>query len=546
MSHVSLRTFFSLTFLIFIILLTAVLTISVGSKSSEEMEEEIGNSLSNVSYQMADKLDFFMWSRYNELKLLSELNTIKDEGNLDEKRVLLNELQKNISSFSWVGITDKEGEVIVATNNMLVGNSIKERPVYLEAIKKPFVGDVHEAVLLAKLIPSPNGEPVEFVDISFPIRNQKGEFSGVLASHLSWDWSKEIHRSIIEPYKAHLKSAKRVEVFIIRSDDNRILLGPGDMIGTALPTSITNDDSVSDENWNIRKWPDGKDYVTSYSYSDGYLNYPGLNWKIIVREPVDYAFASVEKLKSYTLTVGMIAAILFAVIGWFIAGRVANPLKEIAIAANQLKRGERTEMPYFTRIKDLNDLSLSLREMVETIMETKSELGRMKKLALKDSLTGLPNRVALYSYIDKKLENEANDENYLFLFMDLDGFKDINDTYGHQAGDDLLVKVAERLKTFVKEGDFAARLGGDEFILIIRCETNSRIDEGIKLGESIISSINSPILLGDGVEVVIRCSIGGAIWPECGIEPDEVIDLVDQALYQSKDKGKNQVTFYQA
>jgi hypothetical protein len=89
---------------------------------------------------------------------------------------------------------------------LLVGKSILERPIYQEAVEHPFIGDVHDAILLAKLLPNPSNEPLQFVDISVPIMNSQGEFKGVIASHLSWAWANEIKEFLSSSFqKAMLK-----------------------------------------------------------------------------------------------------------------------------------------------------------------------------------------------------------------------------------------------------------------------------------------------------------------------------------------------------
>ncbi|WP_226669523.1 diguanylate cyclase domain-containing protein [Metabacillus litoralis] len=544
MSRINLRTFFAISFLLFIVLLTAFLTTVISIKSSEEIKAEIGDSISSIAYQMSDKLDFFMWSRYSEIEMISQLNLYKEDDLNDDKRILINQLKESIPSFSWVGLTDAKGNIIASTDDILKGTNIAERPVFQQAQKQPFIGDVHEAVLLAELLPNPTGEPLEFVDISFPIINQNGEFKGVLASHLSWEWSKEIERSIIKPYQKDLENSKQMEVFIVRTSDHSILLGPKGMVGETLPSNVLKKEYGVNNSWKVKTWADGKEYVTGYSATEGYLSYPGLDWTVLVRVPIEQAFTSVKHLQNYTILIGVIAAFIFAVLGWIIASKISTPLHQISKAANQLTEGKKVDIPQFKRIKDLHVLSLSLSEMVTTITETKSELGQMKRLAHNDSLTGLPNRIALYSFIDKKLENEKTGEKYLFLFLDLDGFKDVNDTFGHQAGDQLLKVVAARLKQFADKDDFVGRLGGDEFIVISRLKTSSPVKEGEKLGEQIIESINKSISLDDEEKVVIKCSIGGALWPDYSIEPDDIIQLADEALYQSKRNGKNKFTFY--
>ena len=186
-----LRTYVAAIFAVVIIGLTSVLSFTISKQSSEKVKNEIGDSLSTIAYQMADKLDFFMWSRSGEIDVLSQLKDIKNPEDLQTVQKLLNQLQDSFPAFSWVGLTDVNGKVLVATNKVLEGVDISNRPVYQEGIQGHFIGDVHEAVLLAKVLPNPSGEPLQFVDISKAVVGDNGQMIGVLAAHLSWEWSRE-------------------------------------------------------------------------------------------------------------------------------------------------------------------------------------------------------------------------------------------------------------------------------------------------------------------------------------------------------------------
>lgn len=198
-------------FIAFMILtLTVLFSFMISEKSSDNVKSEIGNSLSGLAYQMADKLDLFMWSHYNDVRVLSNLEALKNQGREQERQPLINDLQSKIPSFSWIGITDASGIVQVSTNDILEDADISERPVFLEAQFEPFIGDVHEAVLLAEFLPNPNGEDLKFVDISVPIVDDNNEFIGVFATHLSWEWVQEVRNSIFR--SLNQQENKEIEV----------------------------------------------------------------------------------------------------------------------------------------------------------------------------------------------------------------------------------------------------------------------------------------------------------------------------------------------
>jgi diguanylate cyclase (GGDEF)-like protein/PAS domain S-box-containing protein len=163
-------------------------------------------------------------------------------------------------------------------------------------------------------------------------------------------------------------------------------------------------------------------------------------------------------------------------------------------------------------------------------------------LALHDMLTGLPNRTLLGENIQKVIEDcEANSEIAALLLVDLDRFKVINDTRGHQAGDMLLRQVAERINTELGASAFAARIGGDEFAIILRdIEDFEDISSHCT---KLLRSISLPYNI-DNSEQLIGASIGVAMIPDDGRTPDELLRLADLAMYEAKSKGRNCHCFF--
>ncbi|SFA86015.1 MULTISPECIES: diguanylate cyclase [unclassified Bacillus (in: firmicutes)] len=538
---ISLRSYFAFIFSAFIIIFTAVISIVISKESGQNSEEQISASLNEKANQLADQLDYFMWSRYGEITVLSHLDTIQNPQDIEEVSDLVNELKANIPSYSWLGYTDTRGMVRASTDNILLGADISERPVFKNATDKTFIGDVHDAVLLAKLLPNPSGEPLQFVDISSPIYNEEGNFQGVLAAHFSWEWANEVKKSIIKPIQ---QKEEQLDVFIVSKKDNTVILGPKDMVGKPLHMESVMKAQQGKSHWKLEKWPDGKHYLTGYALADGFLNYPGLEWSVLIRQPEDIAFKSVKDLRNKVILIGFLFAFLFAIIGWFLARMISNPLKQLALTAEKLRNGERVEVPIKEGITDIKILSTSLSELISTLTQTESDLDKMESLAQLDKLTGLPNRLSLEEYLKKKkAEFDENQNPYAILYIDLDGFKSVNDTFGHHHGDVLLQAVANRLKRCIRSHEFVFRLGGDEFVILL--ETFSEpTQENIKLvANRIIAALNEPFHI-EGSMVNIGCSIGCALWPTDDIELYQVVRYADQALYVSKENGKNQLTFY--
>jgi diguanylate cyclase (GGDEF)-like protein len=158
-------------------------------------------------------------------------------------------------------------------------------------------------------------------------------------------------------------------------------------------------------------------------------------------------------------------------------------------------------------------------------------------LAHHDALTGLPNRLLFYDRLNHAISRARRDKELAgVLFLDLDGFKLINDTHGHDAGDLLLQEVAKRIKACVRDSDTVARMGGDEFTVIL-CNVVDM--ESINfVARRIIDAIATPILL-NGKNCSVGISIGISCFPEHGKTSDILIKVADTAMYLAKQSGKN-------
>ena len=184
-------------------------------------------------------------------------------------------------------------------------------------------------------------------------------------------------------------------------------------------------------------------------------------------------------------------------------------------------------------------LALSRQRAADAQIE---HAARIEYLAYHDGLTGLPNR-SLFSKLLVQSIHEAHryDRRLAVLFLDLDRFKQINDTLGHEAGDQLLQEVANRLKGCLRDSDTVARLGGDEFVVLL-----PELDDGkyvVAVGQKILSAVARPFLL-IGQEFRVTVSIGISAYPQDGLDERTLTKNADIAMYQAKEMGKNNFQFY--
>jgi len=192
------------------------------------------------------------------------------------------------------------------------------------------------------------------------------------------------------------------------------------------------------------------------------------------------------------------------------------------------------EMLSINAVRDKQGVVSNYIGIVTDITEKKKNHEKNEYLANYDYLTGLPNRLNLMTIMEKTI-NDKEIKAMAILFLDLDQFKPVNDDYGHQMGDDLLVAVAKRLRSCVRDSDFVARLGGDEFIIVLK-EPNASEVASEKVAEKIISAISSPFNISNR-KININTSIGIALYPRDGGDADTLITLADNAMYKSKEAG---------
>jgi len=177
----------------------------------------------------------------------------------------------------------------------------------------------------------------------------------------------------------------------------------------------------------------------------------------------------------------------------------------------------------------------------EDITDKKLSQERIHFLANFDSLTGLPNRFQLEERLYYTISAaKRNSEQFSIIFLDLDRFKEINDTLGHDAGDALLVELARRFNTILRKIDTVSRLGGDEFIFLL---PNTSISGASHIADKLLKIIDTPCKFNRN-DMVVTASIGITIYPEDGFDQQTLFKNADTAMYRAKQKGRNRYCFF--
>ncbi len=192
----------------------------------------------------------------------------------------------------------------------------------------------------------------------------------------------------------------------------------------------------------------------------------------------------------------------------------------------------------------LTDNSAESMWMMLDITQMKTHQQEVERMAFHDVLTDLPNRLLVTDRLKQALaQAERANQSLAVCYLDLDGFKPINDQFGHAAGDKLLIEIARRMQASVRANDTVGRLGGDEFVLLLT--TLESFDEYQLALQRVIQAINEPISIDGNTVVSVGASIGVTLFPFDSNDPDILLRHADQAMYQAKKSGRNRVYLYE-
>lgn len=304
-----------------------------------------------------------------------------------------------------------------------------------------------------------------------------------------------------------------------------------------------------------------------YAYEDtnqiyGYCILPDTNWVLLVKQDTSEIQAVTAIMLSLLLFICVILIFVTIFFASFLTKKYSTPIIQLRDTMRIASEGNLTVQSTINSKNELGELSKNFNKMLHIIKTNYEDLEAMHEelllneeqlrsnydhiefLAYHDTLTNLPNKLALLNYVNTVLNiGPLNEKLHAIYFVDLDNFKTVNDTLGHEYGDSLLIKTAQLLSNILGDRGMLARAGGDEFLLIQENITGK--EYAVEFASEIIEAFHHPLDL-DGEVVYVSMSIGISIYPENGITTNSLIKNADIAMYKSKDTGKNKFTLFNA
>ncbi|MBU0747601.1 MAG: sensor domain-containing diguanylate cyclase [Gammaproteobacteria bacterium] len=551
-----LRMQIALVFGTLVVMLSVLLSLAFGELFKRRLQRDAGESLQMVAENAGKLLANGLLERSREAEVLASAEVIWTQGlEAPEAQHLLARSQATRPSNLWIGVADAQGVVRSATNGMLVGQSVSERPWFKAGIKEVHVGDVHPAKLLEKLLPPlASGEPYRFVDFAAPIRLGPTTV-GVLGIHGSWEWTREVLESLTPPRS----DESSLELFIFDREGEMILAPSGQTAalqaaGQRLPEGlhINNNRDGGRIDTAVVRWQDQQRYLTAATQLQPRNAPSDLGWLIVARQPVELAFAEANRTVRMTLAMGLIAALLASALAWMAARRLSEDLDALANAASAVEAGKPgADIPAVYSNREVTKLSVALGRMTHRLLaarEAMEEKVRLRTLELEaanraldlqartDALTGLLNRRGFETQMAFGLAMARRSGRPLSLItVDVDHFKRVNDTYGHEAGDEVLRRLARTLEERLRGSDVIARLGGEEFVVLL---PDTDLAGAQAIAQAVVQAMADQ---QDPVVGSITVSAGVASMRGLQDNGTDILRRGDAALYEAKGQGRNRV-----
>jgi diguanylate cyclase len=250
----------------------------------------------------------------------------------------------------------------------------------------------------------------------------------------------------------------------------------------------------------------------------------GLDWITVVAVPRADFITNISSVLYESLAIGLVAVFLVLVLGFTLLQWVLRDIRKLTVAANRIGLGEPLAPLGIRRTDEIGELARSFQEMERSLRI--------------DNLTGVLNRESLMAQISLRMRrsSDASRVPFALLFIDLDGFKDINDSHGHDAGDRILIDSAARLKSALRATDQVARFGGDEFVAYLDGIGDERAAAAVR--DKIMQALETPIALIGGAEVHVGASIGMAFYPADGLDLETLLKMADNCMFEQKRSRK--------
>ena len=524
------------------------LAVVVATVLQRDLEKMVAQQLSVTLDYVADDIDQSVLNHFNELNKLAARITPQLQADPAKVQQVLEQSELAAAYFpEGIVCSDRRG-IIFADRPVLPGRrgaSLEDRAYFREIMAGARQAISHP--LVVRFVQRPA------VILAVPLKDAQGLPGGMLVGTLL----------LSDPdLFSHLEKLKlgKTGYFNVVSPKDRLIVSATDrkrILSTISPKGVR---PLLD-----RRFEEGFEDMGVSVNSRGLevltlsRAIPSAGWIVVVAIETREAFAPISTLKREIYFGAMLISLLVAVFLYLVLKRQLAPLADAAMAMQRMSEGVEplTTIPVKREdeigqlVENFNRLVLERRGLDEDlrreVAERKMADDEIRNLAYHDALTRLPNRRLLFDRLQHAIAASSRSGRYCaLLFIDLDNFKTLNDTLGHDAGDLLLQEVSRRLATCLREGDTAARLGGDEFVVLLENLSENAQEAATQAettGEKIHGALNQTYQLANH-EYNGTPSIGVTLFTDHQDTVDELVKRADLAMYHAKSAGRNALRFF--
>ena len=535
--------------LVFALFATLIPSLTMGwlsyVQNTRVTTEKVSEELRVASSQVVRELDIWIKQRVYELRVFSSSYEVSENlqksrggranpGAIQRLKAYLKSVSDKFPDFEELLVINPNGEVVTTSSDQTTDVRLPDDWLLQARAGEAIMGDAYWDAT--------GSQPV--VKIAVPIKSADDQLLGLLATTLTLN--------AVEQLMNKLSPGEAVRMYLVDTQGGLITSSSGPLPALKdgrLPASLTE----------IMKAGVFEDAATSALEYTNLVNQDVLgsvalsaqhDWGILAEITSEDAYAQTTRIRNLTLLITVTVLILIGLGAYVLGVTIVRPVHRLTRGAKEVASGNLdTEVPvvgggevgYLTEIFNymvgkLHEDQEELAAVNEALTRTNKEL---QEISITDSLTGLYNR----RYMMEALSNEVSRaermaQKFSVLMIDIDHFKQYNDTYGHLAGDDLLIKIAGLFKESIRNMDLAARYGGEEFLIIL---PEHGLDAAMAVAERIRSRVETGTPDPNNEAEAVTVSIGVAAFPDNGVTPTALIENADLALYRGKESGRNRV-----
>ena len=522
-----------LFFAVFATLVPSITTAWIAyTRLKQSVTDKVAQEVVSASKQSTHAVGLWLKERLVELRTFTTSYEVTD--NLDQRpgptgpnqrrlNDYLGSVRERFGEYVELMVVDPQGRVIATSARQIRSVQMPQHWTSDVQDDQPAIGDPYRDENLGTTL----------VVVAVPIHVPSTRFLGALAAKISLGTIDQMFRQY-----APSDSGRTFLVTTDSSTTGSIVSGRGTgirLVPGALQQLMGRDTTLA----TYRSF-DGQRVVGSLHRE------PGLPWAVVSEEPETAAFQQVTRLQHLMLLLPSALLAGIGLIAYFLGLLIVRPLDRLTKGAAKVASGHLDvdlpvhsggEVGYLTKM--FNTMVVRLREGREALDAANETLRRkneeLERLSVTDGLTGLYNRRRLMETLsDEARRSQRLKHTFAVLMVDVDHFKKYNDTFGHQAGDTVLTKVAGLLREATREVDFVARYGGEEFLILL---PETGMAEALDIAERIRTRIAAEVFPGRHMTV----SIGVSEFPLHGENADQVVGAADEALYEAKREGRDKV-----